>query len=82
MDFAYVFSVYAKKFCELNMTPSEFMEGFRNMNINSYINNQPEYRAAKLRSTDANGKFDYVNPIIILEGMKFYDDYLLKGIVK
>lgn len=82
MDFAGVFYVFAQKMFNLKMTQSEFMEGFRNMNINSYIQDQPEYREAQLRSKDANGKFDYVNPIIILEGMKFYEDYLLKGIVK
>lgn len=82
MDFAGVFYMYARKMFGLKMTQADFMEGFRNMNINSYIQNQPEFREAKARSKGSGGKFDYVNPIIILEGMKFYEDYLLKDIAR
>lgn len=82
MDFAGVFYMYAKKMFGLKMTQSDFMQGFRNMQINNYIQNQPEFRAAKARSKGTDGKFDYVNPIIILEGMKFYEDYLLKDIAR
>lgn len=82
MDFAGVFYMYATKMFGLKMTQNDFMEGFKNMNINSYIQNQPEFREAKERSRGSDGKFDYVNPIIILEGMKFYEDYLLKDIAR
>ena len=54
---------------------SEFEAGMRNMNLTAYIQNMPEVRAANGRQ-----EFDYVAPLIILEGMKFYDEYLLKGI--
>ena len=47
----------------------------RNMNLTTYIQNMPEVRAAK-----QNQEFDFVAPLIILEGMKFYDEYLLKGV--
>lgn len=82
MDFAAVFYMYASKMFGLKMKQSDFMEGFRNMNINNYIQNQPEFREAKARSKGSDGKFDYVNPIIVLEGMKFYEDYLLKDIAR
>lgn len=82
IDFAGVFYTYALKMFGLTMSKAEFMDGFRNMNINAYIQKQPEYREAKARSQGGNGKFDYVNPIIILEGMKFYEDNLLRHFAK
>lgn len=54
-------------------------QGFRDMDMNSYISNLPDFRNASSTLTkDKNGKFDFVAPIIILEGMKFYDQYLMK----
>ena len=49
------------------------------MNINGYIQALPEYRKA-VQEKSSNGKFDFVAPIIILEGMKFFDNVLLKKI--
>lgn len=73
-DFALVFFQATSRLFGLRLTQADFIEGFRNMNISSYIMNMPEFRRAK-----ANGKeFDYVAPIIIIEGMKFYNDVLLK----
>ena len=43
------------------------------MNISAYIVNTKEYRIAKTHK-----QFDFVAPVIILEGMKFYDDVLMK----
>ena len=43
--------------------------------MNSYISNLPDFRSARANN---RGKFDFVAPIIILEGMKFYDEYLMK----
>lgn len=73
-DFALVFFQATSQLFGLKLTQADFIEGFSNMNISSYIMNLPEYRRAK-----ANGKeFDFVAPIIIIEGMKFYNDVLLK----
>lgn len=73
-DFALIFFKATSQLFGLRLTQSDFIEGFRNMNISSYIMNLPEYRRAK-----ANGKdFDFVAPVIIIEGMKFYNDVLLK----
>ena len=49
---------------------------FKNMNINGYIQALPEYRKA-VQDMGPENKFDFVAPIIILEGMKFYDEVLL-----
>lgn len=50
--------------------------GIRSMaGINTYIKNLPEVQKAFRKG---QGEFDYVAPIIILEGMKFYDEYLMK----
>ena len=52
------------------------------MHISTYIRQQPEYRNAQNVYKATEGKsFPYVAPIIILEGMKFYDDYLLTKIL-
>lgn len=80
--FAGIYYTYAQKLFGLKMTIDDFKKGFGEMDINSYIKEQPEYRAAQNRAFKKEGKFDYVNPIIILEGMKFYEDCLLKGITK
>jgi hypothetical protein len=51
--------------------------------INAYINSLPEYAAATLKRKESKDRpFEFIAPIIILEGMKFYDDFLLKGISK
>ena len=54
-----------------------YLDGLRNMNIVQYVQNMPEYLQARDLATGNNGKFDFVAPIIIIEGMKFYDKYLL-----
>lgn len=52
---------------------SKMMNGIMSMaNINTYIQNLPEMQKARRQD-----KFDYVAPIIILEGMKFYDEFLM-----
>ena len=51
----------------------KMMNGIMSMaNINTYIQNLPEVQKARRQD-----KFDYVAPIIILEGMKFYDEFLM-----
>ena len=51
----------------------KMMNGIMSMaSINTYIQNLPEMQKARRQN-----KFDYVAPIIILEGMKFYDEFLM-----
>ena len=83
MDFSGLFYTYAKNLYHLDakLSKEDFVRGFRNMNINSYIRSLPQYRRASQIKNDG-GKFDYVDPIIILEGMKFYDEILLPKLIK
>lgn len=74
-DFAFLFFQAASKLFGLKLTQQDFMEGFATMNIENYIQNLPEYRRAKEETRE--GKFDFVAPIIIFEGMKFYDQVLM-----
>ena len=78
MDFTNVFFTYAKNLYNLDrkMNRGDFINGFKNMNINSYIQALPEYRKA-VQDKGPDNNFDFVAPIIILEGMKFYDEILL-----
>ncbi len=68
------------KILGLEMVKDEFGRGLENMNIGDYITQElPRFREAMARYlNDTNGKFDYVAPIIIIEGLKFYEKHLLK----
>ncbi|MBR4325759.1 MAG: hypothetical protein IKP73_09570 [Bacteroidales bacterium] len=78
-EFIRIFYDYASHLFGFSMSQSEILSGIANMNYNTYIKNLPEYRKA---SENGGKAFDFVAPIIILEGMKFYDEYLLKGVRK
>ncbi len=65
----------------LGITPEDINDGLMDMDMNKYIKKLQEYREEKEKS-DKNNKFSFVAPIIILEGMKFYEDNLLKIIAK
>lgn len=60
-----------------NANPNELVGACRNMNITAFVQNMPEYRNALRNSQQKNEPFSFVAPIIILEGMKFYDETLL-----
>ncbi|MFV5692185.1 hypothetical protein ACM55K_09190 [Flavobacterium sp. LT1R49] len=81
MDFADLFFKVSSSIFGLKMTQSDFMTGFQDMNIENYIKGDPQYIEAQKSKNDQK-KFDYVAPIIILEGMKFFEKHLLKGIQK
>lgn len=80
MDFADLFFKVSSTMFGLKMSPADFMVGFQDMNIESYIRQDPDFIEAQKRKNDEQKKFDYVAPIIILEGMKFFEKHLLKGI--
>ena len=73
-DFAGIFYKYVKGLFGKDMVDvPKMMNGIMSMaSINTYIQNLPEMQKARRQD-----KFDYVAPIIILEGMKFYDEYLM-----
>ncbi len=73
MNFCGIYFSAINQLFRTKLTPEDFNEGFRNMNISAYVVNTREYRIAK-----GHKQFDFVAPIIILEGMKFYEDVLMK----
>lgn len=72
--FAGIFYKYVNGLFGRDMVDKKkMMNGINSMaNINTYIQNLPEMQKARRQD-----RFDYVAPIIILEGMKFYDEYLM-----
>jgi hypothetical protein len=79
MDFADLYYKVASNLFGLKMSQSDFMTGFQDMNIVNYIRGEKDYLDAQKRKGEQKG-FDYVAPIIILEGMKFFEKHLLKAI--
>ncbi|WP_158797875.1 hypothetical protein [Pedobacter sp. L105] len=82
MDFADLFYKVSSSMFGLKMSPADFMAGFQDMNMENYIKGEPAFIKAQKRKHDDQKEFDYVAPIIILEGMKFFEKHLLKGIQK
>lgn len=78
MQFGHVYFQVATNYFGLKATQQEFLNGFKNMNISDYIKQMPEFKEAK-RNTKG---FDFVAPIIILEGMQFFENVILKTIAK
>lgn len=81
MEFADVYYKIATGMFGLPLSQQDFMQGFNNMNIGSYIKQLPEFKMAMENKKKGDG-FDYVAPIIILEGMKFLEEVILKKIGK
>ena len=73
-EFAQFYFQVASEFFDLKATKEDFMKGIQDMNIVDFIKLMPEYREAKKNTKG----FDFVAPIIILEGMKFMENVLLK----
>lgn len=65
----------------LSMTPNvqAFNEALADNNIVQFVQSRPEFQKAQLQA-ESGQPFDFVAPIIILEGMKFYDKYLFKAL--
>ena len=61
------------------MTPKKFINALDNLKIDAYIRSMPEFRQAQKNKSDGD-EFDFVAPIIILEGMKFYEAHLIKNL--
>ncbi len=81
MEFADVYFKIATGMFGLPLTQQDFMQGFNNMNIGSYIKQLPEYKMAQESKQKGDSQvFDFIAPIIILEGMKFLEDVIYKKI--
>ncbi|MBD5340287.1 MAG: hypothetical protein HDR94_01795 [Bacteroides sp.] len=77
-EFCGYFYNVARQLFGWNVNPAELERECRNMNITAYAQNMPEFRAAEREMKKSGTPFSFVAPIIILEGMKFYDTVLLK----
>lgn len=77
MNFTHQFYQVASAIFNLKMTQQDFMNYFRNMNIDSYVTRLPEYiNARKKYEISQDEPFSYLAPMIILEGAKFFNDNL------
>ena len=76
MKFAHLYFQLATQFFGLKATQQDFMNGFQSMNISDYTRLLPEFKEAERNENE----FDYVAPIIILEGMQFFENVILKKI--
>ena len=77
MNFTGLFFQVASGIFNFKMSKEQFFEAFKKMNIDSYTINLPEYRLAR-RNHEKNptDEFGFLAPIIILEGAKFFKDYM------
>jgi hypothetical protein len=79
MDFADLFYKVSTSMFGFTMKPDDFVSGFNNMNIESFIRQDPDYIEAQKRRSDKQ-KFDYIAPVFIMEGMKFYEERIMKAL--
>lgn len=77
-EFCGFFYTAARQLFGWRANPAELERACREMNITAYVQNMPEFRAAQREAGNGGEPFSFVAPIIILEGMKFYDEVLLK----
>lgn len=76
-EFFGIFVQIATKILGVNIRKSDCIEALKSMNLMTFIKNTPEYLHAK-----RNKEFDFVAPVLILEGEKFYKDFIMKKICK
>lgn len=73
-DFLEVFLQVTQQYFGMRLNVNELRNILQNMGLITFIKNTPEFKHA----CNAE-RFDFVSPILILEGLKFYEDYLLKN---
>ena len=74
-DFLGLFHQVAQQYLGANIRIEDMKRAEGGMELLSYIRNTQDY----IRARQAD-KFDFVAPILILEGLEFYEDFLLKNI--
>lgn len=72
-DFLELFLQVTQQYFGLNLNPSQLQDALQNMGLLSFIKERPEFLHARRAE-----RFDFVSPILIMEGLKFYEDFLLK----
>lgn len=80
-EFCSFFYAAARQLFNWQVNPSVLNDGCRNLNITAYVQNMPEFRTA-MRDAQSGNPFSFVAPVIILEGMKFYETTLLNLLSK
>lgn len=76
-EFCAFFYRAANQLVGWHTNPQELESACRGMNIVAYASQMPEFRAAVEEMNTNNAPFSFVAPVIIMEGMKFYEQTLL-----
>ena len=79
ITFAERFYATVSKEFDFPVSQQEFADGLRSMSMDAYVQGLPDYNEA-LQGKD--GKFQFVQPMIILCGMNFLQNALLPNIQK
>lgn len=79
MDFADLFYKVSTKMFGFNMKQEEFINGFNDMNIEAFIKQDPDYIEAQKKRKETK-QFGYIAPILVMEGIKFFEERILKAI--
>ncbi len=74
-DFLGLYLQITQQYFGLRLRQDKVLDAIQNMGLLSFIRDTPEYLHARRAE-----QFDFVSPILILEGQKFYEDFLLKEI--
>lgn len=77
-QFCSFFYSAARQLFDWKVNPAELEAACHDMNISGYVQNMEEFRAAKREEQNGGTPFSFVAPVIILEGMKFYESTLLR----
>lgn len=73
-DFLSLFYQVVQQYFGYDKRPEDIMQALDGMQVLRFIKNTPDY----VQAASSDGKFDYVAPVLILEGLEFYEDFLLK----
>lgn len=77
-EFCEFFYTAARQLFNWQVNPRELVEACRENGLSAYVQKMPEFRSAETEARESGKPFGFVAPVIILEGMKFYDNTLLK----
>lgn len=81
-NFLLYYNKALKEILSINIPDKVYTDGLADMNICGYVKNLPEFRQAEADALNNNAPFDFVAPIIVLEGKKFYETHLLKALTQ
>jgi len=78
-DFMNTFYDYACNYLDFNFDGNEMLNAIKNMNILQEVENDIDYQKAK-KEMEKSKEFDFVAPLLILEGQAFLKSFLLPKI--